>query len=317
MENTSKQLENHNNEGIVKKGILGFLIGLAIIVPGVSGSTISIIFKLYDKIMHAIANFIKEFKLSIIFLTPIAVGGILGLITGFLSVQKLIDLMPYAIISLFAGLMLGAIPSLKDEIKEEKFTKKNIIFICIGFVIPLLITLISILLSDADIDVEAKLTLDFKSICMYVIIGYLVAATQFIPGASATAILMALGYFTPLMKSISFTYITENPSVLLVYTFIGIGGLLGLASLSKLINRLISKHKILMYFVFIGLSLGSVICLFINVDMLSVYQGWINNGVFPFLDIFLGLGLFVAGALIAYQLVQYMRRKSVNQGVSQ
>ena len=311
-----QEIENEAKDSVLKKGLLGFLIGLAIIVPGVSGSTISIIFKLYEKIMHAIANFIKEFKISIIFLTPIVVGAVIGLLAGFFSVQKLIDLIPFAIISLFGGLMLGAIPSLKDEIKEEKFTKKNIVFICIGFIIPIIITIASILLSDADIELDAKLNLDFKSILMYIIIGYLIAATQFIPGASATAILMALGYFTPLMKSISFTYITENPSVLLVYTFIGIGGILGLASLSKIINRLISKHKIIMYFVFIGLSLGSVICLFVNVDMLSVYQGWINNGTFPYLDIILGLGLFIAGALIAYQLVQYMRRKNNTTDIS-
>lgn len=309
--------ENKTNDKLLKKGLLGFLIGLAIIVPGVSGSTISIIFKLYDKILHAVANFIKEFKISIIFLAPIVVGAVLGLFTGFLSVQKLIDLMPFAIISLFAGLMLGAIPSLKDEIKEEKYTKKNILFICIGFIIPILITIFSILLSDADIPTNSKLTLDFKAICMYILIGYLIAATQFIPGASATAILMALGYFTPLIKSLSISSITQNPSVILVFVFIGIGGLLGLASLSKIINSLIIKYKVIMYFVFIGLSLGSVICLFINVDLLNVYKSWANSAKFPTLDIILGIGLFTAGVAIAYLLVQYMRKKSIKQDTSQ
>lgn len=302
--------KNVSNDSLVKKGVLGFLIGLAIIVPGVSGSTISIIFKLYEKIMHAIANFIKEFKLSIIFLAPIAIGAVIGLITGFLTIQKLIDIMPFAIISLFAGLMLGAVPSLKDEIKEEKYTKKNILFISIGILIPLIITGLSIFLNDADIEVESKLIIDFKSIIMYILIGFIIAATQFIPGASSTAILMALGYFTPLLNSISFSYITQNPSVLLVYIFIGIGGLIGLAVLSKLINKLINKYKTIMYFVFIGLSLGSVLCLFINVDMLTVYNNWMKSNAFPFLDLILGVGLFICGTLISYQLVRYIRNKN-------
>lgn len=42
-----------NGKEIAKSGLLGLFIGLAIIVPGVSGSTVAIIFKLYDKLIYA------------------------------------------------------------------------------------------------------------------------------------------------------------------------------------------------------------------------------------------------------------------------
>ena len=48
----------------IKKGILGLLIGIGIIIPGVSGAAILIMFGYYDKIINAISNINKEFKKS-------------------------------------------------------------------------------------------------------------------------------------------------------------------------------------------------------------------------------------------------------------
>lgn len=302
--------KEQKKDSFIKKSILGFFIGLAVIVPGISGSTIAIIFKLYNKILHALANFIKEFKISILFLAPILLGGIIGVVAGFFTIQKLIDLIPFAIISLFGGLMLGAIPSLRDEVKDIRLEKKHIFLLILGFVIPLLMSGASLLLSESTDIPESRLTTDFPSMCIYLILGILVAATQFIPGCSATATLMALGYFIPLMNSFHFSYIQENPMVLLIYFMLMLGFILGCAAVSKIFNFLIEKFKGIMYFIFIGLSLGSILCLFLNSDMIQIYRGWVSSGSFPYLDIFLGVGLFVCGALIAYQLVVYMRKKN-------
>jgi len=297
-------------EGIVKKGFLGFLIGLAVIVPGISGSTIMIIFKLYKKILHAVANFVKEFKLSILFLAPIVVGMLIGVVTGFFTVQKLVDLIPFAIVSLFAGLMLGATPSLRDEVKHVKMEAKHYLLIVLGACVPLLTVIFSIVFAGTYDAPEMRLTVDFKSIIIYLLLGILVAATQFIPGCSATAMLMALGYFIPIMSSLHFSYISSNPSVLFIYLTLVIGFLVGCALVGKLLNMVVEKYKNIVYFIFIGLSIGSVIALFLNIDMITVYKQWGASGKFPFLDIFLGLGLFVCGILFAFQLVKYMRKKN-------
>ena len=44
-----------NKTEVAKGGILGLFIGLAVIVPGVSGSAVAIIFKMYEKLLYAIA----------------------------------------------------------------------------------------------------------------------------------------------------------------------------------------------------------------------------------------------------------------------
>lgn len=296
----------------LSRGLLGFLVGLAMIIPGVSGSTIAIIFKYYNKILYAISNLLKKFKLCFIFLLPIIIGGVIGFAFGFLTIQKLLNIIPFALVSLFAGLMLGSTPTLRDEVKDVKIKKKQILNIIIGFIIPLSLATISILLSNDTTNTNKELLTDFPSIILYIIIGFLVAATQFIPGCSATALLMTMGYYKSITDTVSVTYITNNPSVILVYLSLILGFLIGCAVVSKVISVLIDKFKNNIYFIFIGLSLGSVVGLFINTDMLNVYKNWSISNTFPYLDVILGIFLFITGIIFAYQFVLYTRKRNKN-----
>ena len=54
-------------EKTFKQILAGFLIGLAVIVPGISGATIAIMFKIYNNILDAIASINKSFKNSMIY----------------------------------------------------------------------------------------------------------------------------------------------------------------------------------------------------------------------------------------------------------
>lgn len=96
-------------EKTFKQILAGFLIGLAVIVPGISGATIAIMFKIYNNILDAIASINKNFKKSMIYLLPIGVGGILGILMGFIFIKELLKVIPFAITTLFGGLILGSI----------------------------------------------------------------------------------------------------------------------------------------------------------------------------------------------------------------
>ena len=71
-------LIKYNKKTWCKSGLLGFFIGLAVIVPGISGSTVAIIFKLYDQFLYAVGNLFKKFKQCFAFLLPIGLGMVLG-----------------------------------------------------------------------------------------------------------------------------------------------------------------------------------------------------------------------------------------------
>ena len=53
-------LKYGSKKQVVKGGILGFFIGLAVIVPGVSGSAVAVIFGLYEKLLYAFGNFLRR-----------------------------------------------------------------------------------------------------------------------------------------------------------------------------------------------------------------------------------------------------------------
>lgn len=201
-------LSYKNKKEVAKGGLLGFFIGLAVIIPGISGSTIAIIFRLYEKLIYSMANFFKRFKLCFLFLLPIVVGIGVGFILGFFVIKSILDILPFAIIALFAGLMLGAFPSVSEEIKNEKKTPKRMLLFLIGLAIPIAVGIISTFTVSGHQSLE---NLQFYHFILFIVLGYVVAITQIVPGLSATAILMAFGYFKPIMKSVSLTYWQENP----------------------------------------------------------------------------------------------------------
>ena len=289
-----------------KGGVLGFFIGLAVIVPGVSGSTVAIIFKLYQKLLYALGNIVKKFKKCAKFLLPIAAGLVIGFILGFLAIQKLIDLAPFTVIGLFAGLMLGAFPAVYDEVRREKKTPVRGLLFALGLAVPVAIAAVSTFVSEGA---QSLTGLNAGHYVLFLALGYLVAVTQVVPGLSATAILMAFGYFTPIMESVHLSYWKENPAVFGVYACLAVGFLLGLVTFSKLLNKIFVKRRAAAFFTIVGLSLGSVVTMFFNPDVYGVYTGWAQNGLSA-LDLSLGLVLFAVGLAVAYLFVRYERKKS-------
>ena len=284
--------------------MLGFFIGLAVIVPGISGSTVAIIFKLYDAFLYAVSNLFKQFKRCFFFLLPIGIGILIGLAVGFFTVQKALEYIPFAIVGGFAGLMSGAFPAVKDELKGAKITGGRIALFIAGVCLPIAVALLSVFFSGGagkDFSVWWRIVL-----CLPV--GAIVGLTQVVPGLSASAILMSIGYFTPLVESVHVSYWKENPIIFLTYAALGIGFLIGIVFSSGVLTKAFEKARQTAYFPIVGLSLGSIAAMFCNVEIFAVYKEWAQKGISQ-KDLWLGVALFVVGAVIAYLLVRYQRKK--------
>ena len=295
-----------NGKERVKSGILGFFIGLAIIVPGVSGSAVAIIFRLYEKLLFALGNIFKKFKKCFLFLLPILVGAVLGFVGGFFGVRKLIDILPFAIVALFGGLMLGAYPAVTDQIKGEKITAPRTLLFILGLLIPIAASLVSVFVYGGDKSLDS---LSVWHYLLFLLLGYLVAITQIVPGLSATALLMIFGYFKSIMDSVSLTYWKSNPQVFIVYVCLVVGFVVGLVTVSKLMSNVLERHKTPSFFCICGLSLGAAVTMFFNPDIYKVYTDWASRGVRVW-ELVLGAVLFIGGIFAAYSLVKVERRKN-------
>ncbi len=305
-------LKKHDSKSFLKAFILGIIIGLAIIVPGISGSTVAIIFGMYAALLYAIGNILTDFKRCVAYLFPIAIGVVIGFLGGFLVVQRFFGEYTFILICLFAGLMIGAIPAILAEIEGEKRTPLRFILLGLGVLVPVAVSAVSILLGDGNASSAADATFtDFPAslFILYVPLGILVAATQVIPGLSATAILMAFGQFKPILNSLHLDYILANPIVLLLYFCIGMGFLGGLVIVSKLFSKLIEKHRGAAFFFVVGLSFGSIVTMFFNLDTWEIYNEWAVSGVYV-TSVIIGAVLAIVGFACSFPLTKYELKKN-------
>lgn len=286
-------LEKYDSKSWMKSFFLGAFLGLAIVVPGISGSAVAIIFHLYDKLIYAFANILKRFKSCFLFLLPIALGAILGFAIGFLLVKVLLELIPFGIIGYFAGLMVGALPSVLKELDGDKLTTKKTVLMGLGIVVPLLVGALAVTLtwfgqdpeftygitnglSTGEEVIDTGIFGDFPW-WIYIVaipIGLFLGFSQVIPGLSATAFLMLIGFFTPLVDSVDPDFWAAYPQIFAFYVIMGVSLLVGFVLTSKLMTKLFSWNRNVVYRFIVGMSIGSILAMFLNPDTLSVYRSW-------------------------------------------
>lgn len=285
--------------------VLGIFIGLAVIVPGVSGSTIAIIFGLYTALLYAIGNIFNDFRRCVLFLIPLALGAAVGFLGGFLIIQRVFGKYLFQIVCLFVGLMTGALPAVTREIKGARLTPVRTALLPIGILIPIAIGVLSIFLTQGGESAETFVDFSVWRFVLYFPLGFVVSATQIIPGLSATAILMAAGQFGPILNSLHLDYILENPAVLGLYASIGIGFLVGLVAISRLFSSVLAKHKTTAFFLVSGLSIGSIASMFVNPDVTEVYAEWAAGNGNPVVAIAIGASLLAVGFALSFLLTRY------------
>lgn len=272
---------------------VGFSIGLSVIVPGISGSSIAIIMKVYDKLMYSFSNIFKKFKACFIFLLPILIGIVLGFGVGLILVKILLEAFPFITICFFVGLMVGTYPILFKEIKGERFNNNRIMMFVAGVLVPILITAVSLLLSSNN-DLTS---VGFGHYVLFLVIGVLISLTQLIPGLSATVLLMIFGYYTALMNGIG-RELLSNVRLIFVYIMLMVGFVIGTLMFSKIINKLLDNFRKSFFFVICGLSIGSVVSVFFGNDCMDIYKGW--TGADMVFDIPIGVLALAVGFAITF-----------------
>ena len=299
-------LKYKNIKEILISIVVGFSIGLSVIVPGISGSSIAIILKAYDKLMYSFSNIFKRFKACVLFLLPILAGIVVGFGLGLVLVKLLLEAFPFITICFFVGLMIGTYPILFGEIKGESLNAKKTGLFSLGVLIPLIFTAISFFaVTDNSLD-----TIGLGHYVLFLIIGILISLTQLIPGLSATVLLMIFGYYTALMDGIG-RELLSNFRLILVYVVLLVGFAIGTILFSKIINKLLNTVRKSFFFVICGLSVGSVLAVFLGNDCMAIYSSWTSSAMLT--DILLGIALLLVGFALSFALYLVSKRKEKSQ----
>jgi uncharacterized membrane protein len=200
--------------------------------------------------------------------------------------------------------MIGAVPALTKEIKGEKVTPSRAVLFVIGVLIPLAISVLSIMLSSEDASVATYTDFPISRVLAYLPLGFVVSVTQIVPGLSATAILMAFGQFKLILNSLLKDFIFENPQVLLLYAALGIGFVVGIVCVSRVFSWILAKYKATAFFMAVGLAFGSIASMFLNSDVYALYTEWAQTSV-PLVDIAVSLVLLALGFAGSFMLTKY------------
>lgn len=243
----------------IKNILKGAVIGVANIVPGVSGGTMAVSMGIYDKLIHCVTHIFKEFKKSLKFLIPIGIGMALALVGLSFVIEAAFEYFPAQTNLLFIGLILGGLPAITKKVKGNTIRIWHIIPAVVFF--GLVVGLAAL---GSGNGASADLSFSAVNVIKLFGVGVIASATMVIPGVSGSMILMLMGYYQPTIETIS-TFIRALASfdvpVLLqccgVLVPMGIGIVVGIVVIAKLIEIVFEKWPLLAYWAIIGLIIAS------------------------------------------------------------
>ncbi|MHC1604579.1 MAG: DUF368 domain-containing protein [Candidatus Methanofastidiosia archaeon] len=234
----------------VKNISKGAVIGVANIIPGVSGGTLAVAMGIYDRLVKAIGNFLtkrEERREHVVFLTYLVIGALASIFLLTNVMEFLYSNYPYPMMFFFIGLIIGSIPTVVKQHKDMKPTPTKVFFFVIGVAAIVVLSLVTGEGENAQTANDGVVLL-FAS-------GFVAAASMIIPGVSGSFVLVAMGVYWKLIEAVQvLDVVVLLPAVA--------GGIFGIITVSKLIDSAIKKYPSQFYYFVLGLIIASIWKLF-------------------------------------------------------
>ena len=279
----------------------GAVIGLANVIPGVSGGTMMVSMGIYDKIIYSLNHLFKKFKECFKILLPYLLGMVIAIALGSVLLKVAFEKYPLPTNTLFVGLILGSLPLIVKQIKGAKINAGcvAIFLIFAALVVVPKIVANNTLTGDNVNGGNQELTLDVLHILLYFALGVVASASMVIPGISGSMMLKIFGYYEPIVTQAlggtikdaipagNWTLVLHNLGVLLPFA---IGIVVGIFGVAKLIEYLLKRWKVYTYCGILGMVIASPVVILMDA---SIYEGfsWVIGVIAA---VALGIGIFVA-----------------------
>ena len=320
-----KYTANINSERAMKeffkKLLAGFVIGVGGIIPGLSGGILAVSMGLYKPTVDALAGFFKAPKKNFLFLLPIGIGGVIGLVLFMFLIDWLFADFRTAIICFFLGLVAGSIPSMLRECCAEGYKKHYPLYSVVGFAVAFGLILLGMLTTGGAQRAITPLNAAFG--------GAVIMMGVLLPGLSISFILINLGLYEGLLS-----VFTSPPKLFMEAHRAGQGfgecvraacgnvGLMACALLGMvivavpvifLVKRVIEKHHGPAYFVLFGILLATMLgCIIQEIVTLSASETY----VFTWWRGLIYAALIAAGCLLSLKSERFIKFKEEEGGAA-
>jgi putative membrane protein len=235
----------------------GMAMGIAEVIPGVSGGTIAFITGIYQRLLSAInsinLSLISLFKkdgfkgvwqaIDGTFLFSLFIGMGMGIVGGIFTVAKLLETHPEPLWGFFFGLILASVLVLRKEITNLNINA--LVAFLLGIVVAVMITTLT--------PKEGSTSLFYVFIC-----GAIAICALMLPGISGSFMLLILGMYTFIITTLKNVLVYQSMSDILVIAVFAVGCLTGVMSFSRVLTWLFKKFPELTMATMIGFLVGSV-----------------------------------------------------------
>ncbi|MEY8392869.1 DUF368 domain-containing protein [Lachnospiraceae bacterium] len=248
---------------MIKMILKGVMMGVANIIPGVSGGTMAVSMGIYDKMIHAATHLFSEFKKSMKILIPIVIGMALGIVALARIIEYMFAKVPFQTNLLFIGLIVGGLPAITGKVKGKTIRLSHILAFLLFFAL-----VAGLALLGEQEGAAADLSFGLVNVLKIFGVGIVASATMVIPGVSGSMMLMLMGYYNPVLSEInkfidnlvSFNVpgLLEGCKVLVPF---GIGVVVGIFAIAKAIEIIFEKFPEIAYWAIIGLIVASPVAI--------------------------------------------------------
>lgn len=239
----------------------GILFGIAVVIPGLSGSAFLVVLGLYEQVIESVANLKKKFISNFLFLLPVGLGGVVGVFISTKIVLTLCQRFRVPAYLFFIVLVLTAFPDVLKKMKKRKINLNMILLVFGGLAFVIAMgTFSQWLQSYASSEIDTYVAIpQIRNIydCIIVVFsGALSCGLMTVPGVSGSVILMLIGQYGTVYSGVA------NFNLPIIALF-ALGSIIGVMSCSKILSRILAKFEYELYYVVMGLLIGCIITLFV------------------------------------------------------
>jgi putative membrane protein len=255
----------------LRAAVKGIIIGIANVIPGVSGGTMMVSMGVYDTLLGSVTDLFRHFGKSVKTLLPYVLGALIGIVALASVLTYLFENYALPTSTAFIGLILGGVAPLFKKIEMKKVNALSMIL----FLAFLALIIVLAVMHPEETSVTKEFSL-LQSLVLLAV-GVIASATMIIPGVSGSMILMLLGYYTTVLNAITalkdgllggdWALALEQLGILVPF---GIGVLIGIYAVAKLIQWLIRRYPVYTYSAILGLVVASPVAVLLRCDMTGV-----------------------------------------------
>ena len=238
---------------------IGMILGVANVIPGVSGGTMAVVFNIYDRLISVITLNVKKIVSEWKFILPLVLGIVLGVILFSKVITFLFQNYPVQTNWFFIGIILGSIPMILKRMlvaSRSNTGRKGIplsVIVCCLVALGVMAVMTYLEVSDAGAPIQTELT---PVLAVKLVVGLAFGTiAMIIPGISGSFLMLVVGVYSTVIAAIS------DLNIPLLIPAV-IGGLIGLLGGAKLVRFLMARVPAQTYGAIMGLVLGSILVIF-------------------------------------------------------